>query len=91
MSSTTTTYEQQKLKKNPMIVFMYVLKAPKSQRQYPRRFKIFLDYLGLEGSLEEQVQEFYMKAVENHQFRSNISSCILLYSPLLCRPQSLIS
>jgi hypothetical protein len=31
--------------KNPIAVFMYALKAAESRRQYPRRFKIFLDYL----------------------------------------------
>jgi integrase len=43
---------------NPMAVFMYALRAPESQRQYPRRFKVFLDYLGLEGSLEDQARQF---------------------------------
>jgi hypothetical protein len=41
---------------------MYALKAAESRRQYPRRFKIFLDYLRLEGSLEEQAKEFLLKS-----------------------------
>jgi hypothetical protein len=78
LSSTTTAYEQQKLK-NPMTVFMYALKAPESRRQYPRRFKIFLDYLGLKGFLEEQVQEFYMKAIENHQWVEEVLMIFIRY------------
>src|SRR5919106_6234971 len=70
MSTTTTTrtYEQQDQnhRKNPMTVFTYALKAPESRRQYPRRLKIFLDYLGLEGKLGEQAEQFYLKAVTNH-------------------------
>jgi hypothetical protein len=66
-ATTTTTYEQQnhKHKKNPMSVFTYALKAPESRRQYPRRLKIFLDYLQLEGNLPRQAEQFYLKAVSN--------------------------
>ena len=34
-----------------MTIFMYALKAADLRRQYPRRFKIFLDYLKLEGPM----------------------------------------
>jgi hypothetical protein len=47
---------------------MYALKAAESRRQYPRRFKIFLDYLRLEGGLEQQAKEFLVKTMENHQW-----------------------
>jgi hypothetical protein len=62
-----------------MTVFMYALKAPESRRQYPRRFKIFLDYLGLKGSLEEQVQEFYMKAIVSHQWVEEVLMSFIEY------------
>ena len=29
-----------------MATFMYALKAPDTKRQYPKRFKTFLDFLG---------------------------------------------
>jgi hypothetical protein len=45
-----------------MTVFTYALKAPESRRQYPRRLKIFLDYLRLEGNLKEQAYQFYLTA-----------------------------
>lgn len=32
---------------NPLELFTYALKSPESQRQYPRRFKVFLDFLEL--------------------------------------------
>lgn len=47
---------------DPMAAFTYALKASESKRQYPRRFKIFLDYLNLEGALVEQAEQFYLKA-----------------------------
>jgi hypothetical protein len=50
---------------DPMEAFTYGLKAPESRRQYPRRFKRFLDFLRLEGSLNEQAKEFWLKAKEN--------------------------
>ena len=49
-----------------MAVFTYALKAPESKRQYPRRLKIFLDYLELEGNLQQQAEQFYLKAIGNH-------------------------
>jgi hypothetical protein len=48
--------------KDPMAVFLYAVKSPESKRQYPRRFKMFLDFLGLAGSLKEQAEEFLKNA-----------------------------
>ena len=30
---------------NPLAMFMYALRAPESKRQYPKRLKVFLDFL----------------------------------------------
>jgi hypothetical protein len=46
--------EEEEQEENPMMIFMYALKAPETRRQYPQRFKMFLDYLKLEGALEKQ-------------------------------------
>jgi hypothetical protein len=49
---------------NPLQMFLYALRAPESKRQYPRRLKVFLDYLADKGelkcssSLEYQWKEF---------------------------------
>ena len=45
-----------------MEAFTYALKAPESRRQYPRRLKPFLDYIGLEGTLQEQAKQLWLKA-----------------------------
>lgn len=45
-----------------MSVFMYALRAPESQRQYPRRFKVFLGYWALDGPIEHQAKQFVKKA-----------------------------
>ena len=47
---------------------MYALKAPDTRRQYPQRFKMFLDYLKLEGALEKQARHFFSKARNNPQW-----------------------
>jgi len=39
---------------------MYALKAKESKRQYPRRFKVFLDFLKLEGTMNEQAKQFLL-------------------------------
>src|SRR5919112_2557487 len=68
-AATTITFGQQMHRnKNPMTIFTYGVKAPESKRQYPRRLKIFLDYLRLEGNLGEQAEQFYSKAIENPQW-----------------------
>ncbi|MGC2669375.1 MAG: hypothetical protein WA220_09360 [Candidatus Nitrosopolaris sp.] len=51
-----------------MSVFLYALRAPESRRQYPTRLKKFLDFLKLEGNLEEQARYFLVKAKESPQW-----------------------
>jgi hypothetical protein len=56
---------------DPIAVFMYALKAPESKRQYPRRFKVLLDYLRLEGdSLSEQAKKFLIIARQDPKWAS---------------------
>jgi len=44
------------------------LKAPETKRQYPRRLKVFLGFLKLDGTLEQQSKEFLEKAKQNPQW-----------------------
>ncbi|MFZ0511011.1 MAG: hypothetical protein WAM14_05355 [Candidatus Nitrosopolaris sp.] len=53
------------INQSPLAVFLYALKSPESVRQYPRRLKVFLDYLHLEGGIEEQVIEFVKRVTDN--------------------------
>ncbi|HXW11748.1 MAG TPA: hypothetical protein VD694_03225 [Nitrososphaeraceae archaeon] len=48
--------EQKSEDYDPMIVFTYALKAQESRRQYPRRLKPFLDFLKLDGSLNDKAK-----------------------------------
>lgn len=57
--------EVESLAKDPMAVFMYALKAPESKRQYPKRFKMFLDFLKIPGNLETQAKYFLTEARKN--------------------------
>lgn len=52
--------ETEQLEHDPMTNFMYALKSKESRRQYPRRFKMFLDYLSLEGTINEQAKQFLL-------------------------------
>lgn len=54
--------EQKYEEYDPLAYFTYGLKASESRRQYPRRLKVFLDFLKLEGSLSEQAKGFWLKA-----------------------------
>jgi hypothetical protein len=50
---------------DPLTAFMYGLKAPETKRQWPRRLKIFLDYLILDGTFEQKARQFLEKARRN--------------------------
>jgi hypothetical protein len=50
-----------------MTRFLYALKSNDAKRQYPRRFKVFLDYLSLEGEIHQQAVEFLLNAKHNPQ------------------------
>jgi hypothetical protein len=45
---------QQEEYQDPLSVFIYALKAPETKRQWPRRLKVFFDFLKLEEPIEEQ-------------------------------------
>jgi hypothetical protein len=50
---------------DPLVPFTYGLKSPESRRQYPQRFKVFLDFLKLQGRLIEQAKKFWLTAKNN--------------------------
>ncbi len=53
---------------DPLAMFVYALRAPETRRQYPKRLKIFFDYLELKGSIEEQAGEFVVKARKDNNW-----------------------
>jgi hypothetical protein len=59
------------LEENPYENFLYALRAPESKRQYPRRFKVFLDFLQPEvqkvpfKEIEKQANRFYSLAIKD--------------------------
>jgi hypothetical protein len=68
------THKQQQLQQqelqattDPMARFMYALKAKESKRQYPRRFKTFLDFLKLPGTINQQAKQFLENTKRNPQ------------------------
>ena len=56
---------------DPLSNFLYALRAPETKRQYPRRLKVFLDYLGLDGDLKDQAEELLAKARSNPRWVQN--------------------
>ncbi len=42
---------------------MFALNAPETQRQYPKRLEVFLNFLNLEGSFEK-VLMVYQKSIK---------------------------
>ncbi|MGA8843991.1 MAG: hypothetical protein WB511_10445, partial [Nitrososphaeraceae archaeon] len=50
---------------NPYLNFMYALNAPETKRQYPKRFQVFFNFLGMNGSLEQNCNLLYEKSISN--------------------------
>jgi hypothetical protein len=49
--------------------FVYALKAPESQRQFPKRLEVFLNFINIEGlDLPEKLYNIYNKAKSNIQW-----------------------
>ena len=53
---------------DPLSVFIYALKASETRRQWPRRLKVFFDFLKLEEPIEEQAKQFLLNAKQNQQW-----------------------
>ena len=69
---------------NPLAMFMYALKAPESKRQYPKRLKVFLDFLTSKNELshsdlENQCREFMTKSQTNPKWANNKLMDFVLY------------
>jgi integrase len=74
-TTTITSYNGQ----DPLTIFKYALKSSESQRQYPGRLKIFLDYLGLEGTIQEQAIAFAKKASNNPRWLQDYLMKFIVY------------
>jgi hypothetical protein len=69
---------------NPLAMFLYALKAPESKRQYPKRLKVFLDFLTSKNELshsdlEKQCIEFMAKSQTNPKWANNQLMDFVLY------------
>ena len=73
----TTDDEDEEEKQDPLTTFMFALKAAETRRQWPKRLKMFFNFLNLQGSLADQSKEFVSKARPNTQWAEHIYS---LYS-----------
>jgi hypothetical protein len=51
---------------------MYGLRAKESRRQYPKRLKVFMDFCGLDGLLEYQAKELFLRAKDNNIWIQNM-------------------
>ena len=58
---------------------MYALKAPESKRQYPRRLKMFLDFLKIPGDLDSQAKKFLSEAKENPRWAQDGFMRFIMY------------
>lgn len=69
---------------NPLEMFMYALKAPDSKRQYPKRLKLFFDFLTFKNdlsysALQNQCVEFMTKAQTDPKWANSKLMEFVLY------------
>ncbi len=50
---------------DPLQQFTFDLRAPETKRQYPRRLKVFMDFVELEGDIRQQVRMLKEKIQNN--------------------------
>ena len=62
---TPLPYRLLKKKQDQLTTFMFALKATETRRQWPKRLKMFFNFLTLQGSLADQSKEFVPKARQN--------------------------
>jgi hypothetical protein len=60
--------EQEDECQDPLSIFMYALKAPETRRQWPRRLKVFFDFLKLDEPIEKQAKQFLMRTKQDYQW-----------------------
>lgn len=53
-STTTTTKPNSKKKKEPVSYMLMFKRSPSTRRQYPKRLKLFFNFIGLEGANEDE-------------------------------------
>ena len=71
---------------NPLAMFMYALKAPESKRQYPKRLKVFLDFLTSNNELsnsdlENQCRLIFRK-LRQENTRIHTVMCLKISIPI---------
>jgi hypothetical protein len=71
--------QQQQQNEDPMLAFTYALRAYETKRQWPKRLKIFFDFLNLEGAatVEQQAKQFIIKARQNSQWAQEGYGCLI--------------
>ena len=69
--------------RDPIAVVTYALRAPESRRQYPRRLKVFFDFLWPGLTLTKQAASFVQTAKKDRPWTEDSFMYILLVSPSL--------
>ena len=67
-----------------MVSFTWGLKSTESRRQYPRRFKVFLDFLNFKGDLNYQAKKFWQLAKDNPRWAEENLMKFLAVVTILC-------
>jgi hypothetical protein len=70
IDSMAITEEHLQHTNDPMLAFTFALRVPETKRQWPKRLKVFFDFLDLEGAttIEEQADQFVVKAKQNFKW-----------------------
>ncbi len=62
LHQTTENYD------DPLQHFTYALSAPETKRQYPKRLKMFMDFVKIEGNLKQQSKRLKEKIKEEPEW-----------------------
>lgn len=65
---------------SPLALFLSMLRAPESKRQYPPRLQVFFKFLGLEGDIEDQSKVFISRFKKDNEDDRNLQKKLLSFS-----------
>jgi hypothetical protein len=65
--------------RDPLSAFTYALKALETRRQYPRRLKVFFDFMQFDGPLEEQTKHLLIRARTDLQWAQDSLMALIDY------------
>ena len=65
---------------NPLSLFVSMLNAPESKRQYPKRLQVFFDFLKLDGDIQTQSKTFVRQFKKDNEDKRDLQKQLIRFA-----------